>query len=256
MSTNIPRYFPPPRGYRTRWDGPTGFTRRDKEEGPYGIFIETDMSDAAIPLSEYDDISPIVSLWESANRDIHSLLWGDQPEREVAAMRLRDLNLDIRAVTGFFGLGIIEIQNWYNAGQELFKARFEDVRDFIWERIQIMHYPTEWRVKFDDFAWKIDSCAGYVAKIRETQPVDTDDSVFNEWLLENLPQPNIPPPSYEHSQMVDVQGPAALRSQTDEQNRGSATAASQVLPAKRNRFPRQHAQCPVLEDPPLLADLR
>jgi hypothetical protein len=44
----------------------------------------------------------------------------------MAARELRHLNMQINAITGNFGLGVIEISNWYNAGEQLFKA----LRDF------------------------------------------------------------------------------------------------------------------------------
>jgi hypothetical protein len=126
MPVTIPRYFPPPRGHRTRREGLGGYTRRDKEEGPYGLFIEHDDTDGAIPLNEYDDISSIEPIWQTAGASVNMVLWGNRPQREMAARELRHLNMQINAITGNFGLGLIEINNWYNAGEQLFKA----LRDF------------------------------------------------------------------------------------------------------------------------------
>lgn len=126
MPVTVPRYFPPPRGHRTRREGRGGYTRRDKEEGPYGLFIEHDEYDGAIPLNEYDDISSIEPIWQRAGDSIHMVLWGNRGEREIAVIELRHLNMQINAITGNFGLGTIETKNWYNAGEQLFKA----LRDF------------------------------------------------------------------------------------------------------------------------------
>lgn len=54
------------------------------------------------------------------------VLWGNYGEQEIAVIELRHLNMQINAITSNFRLGIIKIKNWYNAGEQLFKA----LRDF------------------------------------------------------------------------------------------------------------------------------
>ncbi|KAF4218564.1 hypothetical protein CNMCM5878_004813 [Aspergillus fumigatiaffinis] len=276
MPIIFPRYFPPPRGHRTRREGPGGYTRRDKEEGPYGLFIEHDDRDVAIPLNEYDDLSSIEPFWQRAGASINMILWGNRAQREMAARELRQLNMQIDATTGNFGLGIIETSNWYNAGEQLFKAlrdfhmygataRFEDVRDFIWERIQVMNYPTDWRIKAVDFAREIESYAGHNARLRKNRPVDTDDSIFNEWLLENVPQPYAPPPTYEHTERASTQVPAPPMPPGGGQNPGQDTVISQFAshigsarPAVsgRSNRPRNSRQVVTRQRQPIPATVR
>jgi hypothetical protein len=90
-----------------------------------------------------------------------------------------------------------------------------------------MDYPTDWRIKMDDFTREIESYAGYSAKLRKNRAVDTDDSIFNEWLLENFPQPYAPPPSYEPTRRANTQDPEPTRPPGRGQNPVRDTVVSQ-----------------------------
>lgn len=130
MSLIIPRYFAPPRGHRTARTRPGGLTRRDKDEGPYGLFISYDEDEWAYPCEE-EDIPFIFGIWERARENIYMILWGDQERRDMAKHSLDRLNeeIDTQAHTGY-RCGWIETRNWYRAGEQLAKA----VRDFHFYR--------------------------------------------------------------------------------------------------------------------------
>ncbi|QMW31575.1 hypothetical protein G4B84_006956 [Aspergillus flavus NRRL3357] len=191
MST-IQSYLAPPRGCRSRvWQFYRRWRTRNKEEGPYELFITYTLERVyAIP----DDLLESARLkWLAAEADINSILWGTIEQRKAAKQNLESLNSREFDDTG---VGCIEVENWFNAGDQLEKARFEDVRDFIWERIQSMKYPTGWRVKREDFHTQIENSTAYYTLIRRQSHIDTRDSVFHEWLLENPPYE---PPAYRSS---------------------------------------------------------
>lgn len=96
-----------------------------------------------------------------------------------------------------------------------------------------MNYPTDWRIKIDDFKREIESCAAYNTGLRKIRAVDTDDSVFNEWLLENHPQPYVAPPTYEDP---EPPRPRAGRETVVSQvasNTGSSREAANSRPPRR-----------------------
>jgi hypothetical protein len=126
MSLIIPRYHAPPRGYRALTEGPGGLSRRDKDDGPYGLFIHHDETERAYPCAE-EDFATVMPVWERAKNDIQLVLWGDQERREGARASLDRLNRELNSQQDLpYRCGWIESQNWYNAGEQLSKA----VRDF------------------------------------------------------------------------------------------------------------------------------
>lgn len=96
---------------------------------------------------------------------------GSDNEREGAKIELQAINGEIeiknlREFSTLPGEGGIEVENWYEAGHQLklavrdalhynSTARYEDIRDFVWERIQNRHYPNNWRAKRSDFEEKV-----------------------------------------------------------------------------------------------------
>ncbi|THC92159.1 hypothetical protein EYZ11_008374 [Aspergillus tanneri] len=210
MSLNIPRYLYPLKGIRKSEVGPGGYsTRRNKEDSPYGIFIQY-IDEEAFPWEfEFDCEKGLEyeSLWKRAEGPLHALLWESDNARERARRSLETLNDEIREIGPVPQEGLLEIRNWYNAGLQLEKAvrdfhiysstaRFEDVRDFIWERIITMNYPHQWRVKREDFLHRIEATAQNFA--RQQGDLDTEDAIFQEWQLENPPERpgSSPLPSY------------------------------------------------------------
>lgn len=190
MSTIIPPYSTPPIGTRPRRiiPGTDDFTRRDPSNGPYGVFIE--YTNEAVSACRPVDIHLYRPFWRKASPHITKILWGSQNEQEGAKVSLQKLNHEINSknCTRFrqrAGVGCIEIENWLRAGVQLSlavrdayyyssTARYEDVRDFIWERIKNRHYPTSWRVKRSDFEQQ-------VSILRPRFPpgeLDTEDGVY------------------------------------------------------------------------------
>jgi hypothetical protein len=128
-----------------------------------------------------------------------------------------------------------------------------------------MNYPTDWRIKAVDFAREIESYAGHNARLRKNRPVDTDDSIFNEWLLENVPQPYVPPPTYEHTERASTQVPAPPMPPGGGQNPGQDTVISQFAshigsarPAVsgRSNRPRNSRQVVTRQRQPIPATVR
>lgn len=218
MASCIPKYLYPPKGIAVTERGPGGYpTRRNKEHGPYGIFIEY-VTEEALPVRlsyEKGDEYQYLPLWLRAEGDLRALLWESEDAREQAKRSLEALNDEIRGRGSAPQEGLLEVKNWYNAGLQLKKAvrdfhvygstaRFEDVRDFIWERISIMNYPHQWRVKWEDFLGRIEDAAPNYA--RREGDLDTQDAIFQEWQLENPPRrPALSlPPSYHTNSPTQV----------------------------------------------------
>ncbi|KAE8334234.1 hypothetical protein BDV24DRAFT_156981 [Aspergillus arachidicola] len=201
MST-IQSYLAPPRGCRSRvWQFYRRWRTRNKEEGQYKLFITYTLERVyAIP----DDLLESARLkWLAAETDINRILWGTIEQRKAAKQNLESLNSREFDVTG---VGCIEAVRDYHIYEST--ARFEDVRDFIWERIQSMKYPTCWRVKREDFHTQIENSIAYYTLIRRQSHVDTRDSVFHEWLLENPPYA---PPAYRSSPESYIFPPLGFR---------------------------------------------
>ncbi|PYI00194.1 hypothetical protein BO71DRAFT_424599 [Aspergillus ellipticus CBS 707.79] len=217
MPLTIHTYLAPPRGYRTRkYRLFRRWSIRNKEEGPYELFI-TYARERALAVSD-DSLPRALELWQAAENDMHAILWGNSAQRETAKDNLESLS---RRSFGGFGVGWIGTENWFNAGNQLEKAvrdyhvygstaRFEDIRDFIWERIRNMKYPTNWRVKREDFAARIEETTQHYSMIRHRSLVDTHDSVFHEWLRENPPYD---PPSYRSTPERYIFPPIGYRKQ-------------------------------------------
>ena len=186
------KYWPPPSGVR----GPTTLqngdvTRRDPENGPYGVFITKaiGISKCCLP-RERDDY---MAWWNRATLQMRKCLWYGQRERESAKRVIRRLNQEIRTFNVAHHReeesGMIDEPDWSNAGRQLdlairdkclynSTARFEDVRDFIWERIQNRTYPTFWEVKWEDFTSEIEKRRANFENIRNGNEIDVQDGAF------------------------------------------------------------------------------
>ncbi|KAE8423651.1 hypothetical protein BDV36DRAFT_279163 [Aspergillus pseudocaelatus] len=194
-----PRYMVPPIGFRTeKQDSLGNTTRRDPDTGPYGVFIENNEL-LARPCSVHD-VSIYRPYWHRATNQLRLLLWGNDQYRIAAADILDSLNIEIDVQASAWdhglGTGFIEVTNWMKAGDQLrlalrdvhiygSTARFEDVRDFIWERIRINNYPAEWRVTRQEFEAQIQSTAQFYGTYRRENRMDTDDGTFYELEVEN-----------------------------------------------------------------------
>jgi hypothetical protein len=55
----------------------------------------------------------------------------------MAARELRYLNMQINVIMGNFRLGLIEVNNWYNTGEQLFKT----LRDFYMYGLTVVSSP-------------------------------------------------------------------------------------------------------------------
>jgi hypothetical protein len=257
MSSAIPKYLYPPKGIAVTERGPGGFpTRRNKDYGPYGIFIEYTTEEALPTRCSFEKGEEYMAQWLQAEGDLHALLWGSEDVREQAKRSLDALNDEIRGRGSAPQEGLLEVKNWYNAGLQLKKAvrdfhvygstaRFEDVRDFIWERISIMNYPYQWRVKREDFLGRIADTAPDYA--RKEGDLDTEDAVFQEWQLENPPRrPALSlPPSYHTNSPTEVPSQTAsnrvlrncetLQSQEPDTRPSPSTALRRPAPRLRRR---------------------
>lgn len=201
MALSVQRYTVPPRGVRPTagpWTG--NFTRRDPQTGPYGIFIRSESQSSL--RCHVDDVDHYRSYWEEATGSLRDLLWGSSEARRRAVRKLESLNRRIsrsnRNHNHDPGTAVIEIANWRNAGEQLdlsvrdyhcfhSTARFEDVRDFIWERVQNMNYPTDWEVMYCDFEQEIERTASYYDNLRRERGLDPDDSAFHELTRDGSP---------------------------------------------------------------------
>lgn len=192
MVTLPPSYLAPPVGVRRRRAiGNSGdFTRRDSSEGPYNIFISY-VPEAVSPCRVVD-LRHYRPFWKRATPHIQNILWGSRNEREGAMAELQNINHEINAknIREFrtsVGVGCVEVKNWYQAGSQLELAvrdallylstsRYEDVRDFIWERIQNRHYPQTWEVNRNDFERRVMRLRPQFAST--SQELDSEDSAY------------------------------------------------------------------------------
>ncbi|KAE8407128.1 hypothetical protein BDV37DRAFT_280387 [Aspergillus pseudonomiae] len=252
-----PRYLVPPVGVRTRKQDPSGNpTRRDPETGPYGVFIQdNELLARPCPIR---DVSVYRPYWHRATNQLRLILWGSDQDRITAADILDSLNIEIDARSFEWdhglGTGFIEVANWYKAGEQLrlalrdvhiyqSTARFEDVRDFIWERIQINNYPTEWRVTRQEFEAQIHRTAQFYTTLIQENEEDSDDGTFYELEIEDgrgheelaaqLGESPSPPPIY------DLPPPYTPRTRGAERSSSASTGLprqSQVGPEVQNRL--------------------
>jgi hypothetical protein len=133
------------------------------------------------------------------------ILWGNHSERQSAKQAIRGFNEEIRdfneAQNRNRECGAIDDIDWTIAGRQLdlavrdkclynSTARFEDVRDFIWERIQNRTYPEDWEVTWQDFEDKIRRCSSNFENIRNGNGLDNQDSAYR--FYENPVTPVVP----------------------------------------------------------------
>jgi hypothetical protein len=144
------------------------------------------------------DIHHYCPFWNRATPHIKKILWGSENEREGAKIQLKAINEEIeiknlREFSTLPGKGGIEVENWYQAGHQLrlavrdalyynSTARYEDIRDFVWERIQNRHYPNSWRAKRGDFEQKF---RWHRRSIPSNREIDPDDGAYAEQQLQS-----------------------------------------------------------------------
>ncbi|KAL3439844.1 hypothetical protein BJX65DRAFT_300850 [Aspergillus insuetus] len=197
MALSTVRYIPAPKGFLNYEEGPDGYpTRRNSEAGPYGIFIQP-VYEAVKPCKDWSEIErEYMPIWRRADEHMKSLLWGSDEEIQRATLALQALNEKLFHKGSSALEGLLQIENWSSAGIQLKSAvrdyhiygstaRFEDVRDFIWERITLMKYPHSWRITRDEFKRQVNIAAPVYE--RRERDLDPEDSVFQEWQLENPP---------------------------------------------------------------------
>ncbi|KAL4919587.1 hypothetical protein BDW62DRAFT_209554 [Aspergillus aurantiobrunneus] len=168
-------YTAPPRGYHARW---YVFFRL------YKVFI--------------------LYTRENVHSNISTLLWGSCMQRREVKGQLQRLNFYKFSRSS---VGWIEVENWWNAGDQLEKAvrdyhiygstaYFKDVQDFIWECIHNIKYPSSWR-----------NTAEHCIIIRKELLIDPYNSIFHNWVLDNLPgNPSDPLPPYRGNQHSTIPG--------------------------------------------------
>jgi hypothetical protein len=121
------------------------------------------------------------------------MLWGSHSERQSAKQAIRGLNEEIHEFNVVQRrdqvCGVIDDIDWAIAGRQLdlavrdkclynSTARFEDVRDFIWERIQNRTYPEDWEVTWQDFEDKIRRRSSNFENIRNGNGLDNQDNAY------------------------------------------------------------------------------
>lgn len=146
MATLPPAYLPPLNGLRLRRStGPGGFTRRNPDTGPYGVFISYQAE--RVSACRQVDVHHYRPFWDRATPHIKRILWGSENEREGAQTQLQAINREIeiknlREFSTLPGEGCIKVDNWYRAGHQLrlavqdalhynSTARYKDIRDFV-----------------------------------------------------------------------------------------------------------------------------
>jgi Zn ribbon nucleic-acid-binding protein len=252
------KYWPPPSGVRKPATLQNGdVTRRDPENGPYGVFITKviGISKCCRP-RERDDY---MAWWNRATLQMRKCLWYGQRERESAKRVIRRLNEEIRTFNTTHGReeerGMIDESDWSNAGRQLdlairdkclynSTARFEDVRDFIWERIQNRLYPAFWEVKWEDFKSEIEKRRPNFENIRNGNEIDKQDGAFRFYersitstatsiMASTMPQPE--------SSLRNTQRTATLRNQNTVR-RGLSMQARAGISRPRVNQPRSRRQ--------------
>lgn len=204
LQMDCSKYWPPPIGIRSKRTLENGdFTFRNPDSGPYGIFItkHRGQSVRCLPNEQND----YLVWWRRATTQMKIMLWGNYPERQLAKQVIRGLNEEIRdfniAQNRDRECGVIDDIDWTIAGRQLdlavrdkclynSTARFEDVRDFIWERIQNRTYPEDWEVTWQDFEDKISRRSANFENIRNGNGLDNQDSAYR--FYENRATPVAP----------------------------------------------------------------
>ena len=184
-----PAYLAPPVGLRQKVHIDEGFTRRNPQNGPYGVFIthHNEGVHPAIDTGSYDH------LWNQSTRFVMSLLWESNDQRERAKEQLISMNLAIdrqneRELNRPPGTGCIEVHNIHRAGIQLdlavrdvkfyrSTARYEDVRDFVWEIIQNRNYPESRAITRHQFQCHV---AKFQIKSSVSNALDSEDGAYQQ----------------------------------------------------------------------------
>jgi hypothetical protein len=207
----------PPRNYRRITNLAEGWwTKRDPRDGPYGVFIQ--FSSTEVECIDGELQNEYIGFWQEGNNEMRNILWNR--DREAACERIRKINLRIgqyndQTITERpLNTGKIDLINWTQAGIQLdlavrdaclynSHARFEDVRDFIWELILQTGYPMEWAVTYGDYICEIGRSQSDFNEIRRVQGDDIDDGASVNPILTNTVEgpsssapPLSPPPPY------------------------------------------------------------
>lgn len=182
-----PAYLAPPMGLRQKVTTDEGFSRRDPQTGPYGVFI-THLDEGVRPAI---DTHPYEHLWNQSTKVVMSLLWESNDQREIAKEQLISMNTAIdrqneRELNRPPGTGCIEVHNLHRAGIQLdlavrdvkfyrSTARYEDVRDFVWETIQNRNYPKSWAITRRQFQCHV---ARFQIKSSVSNALDSEDGAY------------------------------------------------------------------------------
>ncbi|KAJ6001636.1 hypothetical protein N7499_008830 [Penicillium canescens] len=184
-----PAYLAPPVGLRHKITTDEGFSRRDPRDGPYGVFI----SHVNEGVYRAIDTGPYEHLWNQSTIFIMSLLWESNDQREWAKKQLISINtaIDRQNETKLNhppGTGCIEVHNLHRAGIQLdlavrdvkfyrSTARYEDVRDFVWERIQNRNYPESWAITRRQFQLHVTK---FKSKSSVSNALDIEDGAYQQ----------------------------------------------------------------------------
>ncbi|KUM56224.1 hypothetical protein ACN42_g10996 [Penicillium freii] len=184
-----PAYLAPPVGLRLKVITDEGFSRRDPQNGPYGIFITHLNEGVHLAI----DTGPYEHLWNQSTTFVMSLLWESNDQRERAKEQLISMNIAIdreneRELNRPPGTGCIEVHNFHRAGIQLdlavrdvkfyhSTARYEDVRDFVWETIQNRNYPKSWAITRRQFQYHV---AKFQIKSSVSSAFDSEDGAYQQ----------------------------------------------------------------------------
>lgn len=184
-----PAYLAPPVGVRRKVTTDEGFSRRNPQNGPYGVFI----SHLNEGVYSAIDTGPYEHLWNQSTRFVMSLLWESNDQRERAKEQLISMNIAIDRQNEMKlnrppGTGCIEVHNLHRAGIQLdlavrdvkfyrSTARYEDVRDFVWERIQNRNYPESWAITRRQFQCHVTK---FQIKSSVSNALDSEDGAYQQ----------------------------------------------------------------------------
>ncbi|KAJ5491940.1 hypothetical protein N7453_010037 [Penicillium expansum] len=184
-----PAYLAPPVGLRHKVITDEGFSRRNPRDGPYGVFI-THLDEG---VHSAIDTGPYEHLWNQSTRLVMSLLWESNDQRQRAKEHLISMNIAIdqqneTELNRPSGTGCIEVHNLHRAGIQLdlavrdvkfyrSTARYEDVRDFVWERIQNRNYPPSWAITRHQFQCHVTK---FEIKPSISNALDSEDGAYQQ----------------------------------------------------------------------------
>jgi hypothetical protein len=187
-------------GLRHKVTTDEGFSRRNPKDGPYGVFISLVNEGVYRAI----DTGPYEHLWNQSTTFVMSLLWASNDRREWAKEQLISMNIAIdrqneTKLNRPPGTGCIEVHNLHRAGIQLdlavrdvkfyrSTARYEDVRDFVWERIQNRNYPESWAITRRQFERHVTK---FQSKSSVSNTLDIEDGAYQQPNVQATSKPTL-----------------------------------------------------------------